>query len=323
MKALINNTLLRQSQPKSKAYDVWDTKLTGFILRVLPSGRKVYRCEYARGKRITIGDTNLFTSAQARDKAKEILGQAASGKDPRSKKANGDQLTLSKFIATIYAHWLSANRKDPKPDLDRLNANFAEEFGAKKLTELSVLAIEKWRNKRLSKVKPATVNRDVGILKAALSRAKEWEILQENPLKNLKPLKLDQNDIVRFLSPDEEQRLRAVLDEREDKMRQERESGNRWRQQRDYPLLAPMLDKQFADYLKPMVLLAINTGIRRGELFNLTWDKVDLKSAILTITGDQAKSRKTRHIPLNSEALSALKIWSAQSDNNTPLVFPK
>jgi len=58
MKKLIGNSLLAQLKPAEKAYDIWDSRLTGFILRVLPSGSMVYRCEYGRGKRMTLGRTS-------------------------------------------------------------------------------------------------------------------------------------------------------------------------------------------------------------------------------------------------------------------------
>jgi len=71
-----------------------------------------------------------------------------------------------------------------------------------------------------------------------------------------------------------------------------------------------------------MVLLSMNTGLRQGELFNLTWENIHFKQAQLTIGGAQAKSGKTRHIPLNSAALKLLTTWYDQAGDTTGLIFP-
>lgn len=70
-----------------------------------------------------------------------------------------------------------------------------------------------------------------------------------------------------------------------------------------------------------MVLVSMNTGVRRGELFQLTWQCVDFSHAQIKVVGKTAKKLKTRYIPLNKEALDVLKGWHAQQDKHDGLVF--
>ena len=83
----------------------------------------------------------------------------------------------------------------------------------------------------------------------------------------------------------------------------------------------PLMDGRYTDYLEPLVVLALNTGLRRGELFNLEWADINLKGRLLTVQGGGAKSGQTRHIPLNEEAFGVLVAWRNQAAGNS-LVFP-
>jgi integrase len=320
MKAVIGNALLSQLKPQSKEIDIWDTKLTGFILRVKPNGKMIYRCEYARGKRITIGSVGVLTPMQARDRAKEILADAVRGVEP--KKKNTTFNTLKIFIENEYYQWVKTHKKRGDETIIRIKKHFFNMFGAKQLSEITPILVEKWRSKRLGDgIKPVTLNRDIATIKGALSKAVEWGFIDSSPLAKLKPLKVDAISKVRFLDKAEESRLREVIDVREQKLRISRESSNEWRQKRNYELKPSFINLSFVDYMKPMILLSINTGLRRGELLNLAWENINLSLGTLTIIGEHAKSGKTRHVPLNQEALNTLKNWLEQSGIKTGLVF--
>jgi integrase len=77
----------------------------------------------------------------------------------------------------------------------------------------------------------------------------------------------------------------------------------------------------FTDHLKPMVLLALNTGMRRGEIFNLQWSHLDLPRTMLKVEGSGTKSVRTRYIPLNDDALTVLSAWRDQTEGEN-FIFP-
>jgi integrase len=229
--------------------------------------------------------------------------------------------TLRTFIDEEYAPWANENIRTATATVARLKAGFGEHLD-KKLGELTPWIIEKWRTARLKAgAKPATVNRDLDDLKSSLNKAVAWALLDANPLAGVKRSKIDAARSPRFLSADEETRLRQALDDREERIRRERDSANAWRAGREYNLLPDLRQCAFADHLKPLVLLSLQTGMRRGELFQLTWLSVGLVADLITVHGATAKSGTTRHIPLNSEALAVLRDWREQTGLSAGLVF--
>ena len=101
-----------------------------------------------------------------------------------------------------------------------------------------------------------------------------WGQLKVHPLAAVKPYRLDSKRIVRFLSEAEEKQLRGALTNRDDIRRAERDSANGWRRDRGYAEWPAF--GTYTDHLTPLVLLALNTGMRRGELFHLRWGDVSI-----------------------------------------------
>jgi integrase len=322
MQGLIGNSLIKQLRPAAKPFEVRDTRVKGFLLRVQPSGVMTYYAEYGRGKRITLGRSEVLTPDKARQRAKDILAGAQFGEDPMEERRVAKTHTLRGFIEEEYAPWAEANIRTAAATVARLKTSFAEHLD-KKLVDLTPWIIEKWRAGRLKDgAKPATVNRDLDDLKSSLTKAVAWDVIEANPIASVKRSKTDGSRSARFLSADEEARLRRALDDREERIRRERDSANAWRDERQYELLSDLRADAFADYLKPLVLVSLQTGMRRGELFALIWQSVDLEAARITVHGATAKSGTTRHLPLNSEALAVLRGWHEQAANKAGLVFP-
>ena len=77
-----------------------------------------------------------------------------------------------------------------------------------------------------------------------------------------------------------------------------------------------MPEGAYADHLNPVVLLAMNTGLRRGELLALDWSDINLQARMLTVRRENAKSGKQRHVPLNAEAMTVLLQWKSQGNGS-------
>jgi integrase len=318
MKENITADFVKKLKPKPKPYEIWDTEIKGFIVRVQPSGLKTFLVEYARHRRISIGQASAISAADARKEAGKRIADFIKGSDPMEAKRAGRTHTLESFIADKYKEWAEANMKHSKEALRKI-ASFYGEFGNKRLTDITAWGLEKYRSGRLKNVSASTVNREMDTLRAALNKAVQWGILKTNPMTTVKRSKVDSNQNVRYLSPEEDKRLHDALDAREAKRRENREKFNAWRRERGYKEFKAY--GTFTDHLKPMVLLALNTGMRRGELFNLKWTDVNFVGRIVTVVGRTAKSMQTRHIPLNDEAFETVQKWYEQR-KNSELVFP-
>lgn len=323
----LSNSTVSALRPEAARYEVTDSEIPGLKLRVSPSGAMTYALIYRNleGKKVryTIGRHGAITPAQARKLALAKLAQVRLGEDPQEEKRQRRRQaaipTLGDFIEKQYLPWFKSHYKgrSTKSTLDQF-----ESLHSDRLDQLTAWKLEKWRKGKLdSGIKPGTCNRHLAALKAALSRAVEWGLLTDNPAAGLKSLKEDDRAIVRYLSADEEKRLRAAMIARDDRLREGRRSGNAWRQARGYESL-PTKDDGHPDHLTPMVLLSINTGMRQGEVFNLVWPDVDLSRAMIAVRGATAKSGKTRHIPLNTEALDVLQSWRRQRPDASGYVFP-
>jgi integrase len=317
MRAVIGPKLLssKVAQRAKKPFEIYDSRLPGFTLRIQPSGVRSYYARFGRNRRIALGKVGTLLPEEAREKCQKVLGNVAHGRHPLHG-LEGDGLTLGQFIKETYRPWVTANRvRTATNTLEKLHRHFRTWF-SEPLTAITIERLESWKSRRLnSGCKPTTLLRDLFTLSSVLSRAAKLGHLKENPIRRVDKPRFDRRPRVRFLDHVEETRLRDVLRARDMEMCGARESANAWRQERDRELL-PTLPR-FGDHLTPAVLLSMNTGLRRGEVLKLRWTSIDFEGRLLTIDGGNAKSRQTRHVPLNDEAVSVLKSWREQVAGTT------
>ena len=136
----------------------------------------------------------------------------------------------------------------------------------------------------------ATVVRYLAALSHALSVAvKEWAWLDDSPMRKVRKPK-ESRGRVRFLSEIERKALLEACQQSENK------------------------------YLYTIVVLALSTGMRRGEIINLKWDDINTKDSYLIL--HETKNGERRRIPLTSHALECIKEMDKVRRIDTPLLFP-
>jgi integrase len=334
MRAKITKRLVESLEPAKKLYAVRDTELAGFMLRVSPSGRRTWLFDYRNeaGRRLSykLGNYPGLQPEGARLLAQEAAGKVASRIDVQAEKktarVEADRAkvaTLGAFIEHRYGPWAVTHLRRGDIAVARLKADFPK-WQDDPLSTLNAWKLESWRRDRLKAgTKPVTLNRQLDTLRAALKKAVEWGVITVHPLAGLKRLKVDDDERVRFLSAAEENRLRDALVKRETNLRDARDRFNEWREKRHKAVLPSRRDA-FVDHVRPLVILALNTGLRRGEMFALRWSDISFESAMLTVRAAASKSGDSRRVPLNTEAAGVLAAWRKQSTDRAAdaLVFP-
>ena len=149
-------------------------------------------------------------------------------------------------------------------------------FGSKYLQEITPFLVRQYQGKRRKEktfkktlVSVAYVNRELACLKCMFGLAMEGDYVAQNPVKKVK-FEKENNSRTRFLEKEELKKLLECCDSR----------------------------------LRPIVLLAVNTGMRKAEIQNLKWREVDFHRGFITLL--RTKNGEVRNVPLNQTAKEAL-----------------
>ncbi|ATS89985.1 integrase [Xanthomonas citri pv. fuscans] len=173
---------------------------------------------------------------------------------------------------------------------------------ALKMAAVTSTAVSAWRDRRLKEVTGGTVNREIDVLSTVFNHARrEWGINVENPIPHVRrPEKARARD--RRLSAEEERYLFAAMEEGE-----RREDGTFGSGARN-------------PWLAPVVKLAIETAMRRGELLALRWEHVDLKRCTAHLP--DTKNGDPRTVPLSTQAVTLLRGLREGAEEDAERVFP-
>ena len=151
-------------------------------------------------------------------------------------------------------------------------------FADRLLSRIGPREVARYQAERAAKVSPASVNRDLAVLKNMFSKAVEWGFAVDNPVKRVKMLR-ETGRRERFLTHEE----------------------------------AEMLLTECSAWLRPIVTVALHTGMRRGELLGLTWRDVDFHVGCIVLDPEGTKSGRGRKIPMNRTVCNSLEELRGQT----------
>ena len=257
--------LLKGDSAVSKKKQRWNYGFGAVYSRITAQGKKRWYIDYKLGgKRIR----QVVNAAQTRADAVFVLQEkvAASFSDSHNLKRRIKKLKFSEFAEIYLDDYAKTNKKSWMDDKYRIEANMNPFFGEYYLKDISPLIIERYKTERLkSGVTKSTVNRELTIMKKMFNLAIDWKLAKDNPFSKVKLFSEKDTQKERILTKEEEERLLA----------------------------------ESPDYLRSILTVALNTGMRRGEILNLKWSQVDFERGIIRV--ERTKSGKNRLIPINND----------------------
>jgi integrase len=289
-------------------FTVWDDAITGFGVRVRPTGAKsyvvVYRAGAGRGapvRRYTIATVGKIAPERARARAKVILGFVAHGHDPADQKTTERGTpTVAELADRFMAEHVEAKRKagTAKFYRDILDRIVKPEVGTTKADKLTRFQVGRLHSSLAET--PFQANRMLAVVGSMYAFAARAGIVPEamNPARRIDKFKESRRE--RFLTNEELERLGSAIREAET-------TGIPWTVDESSPTAKHVPKAKRFTKIAPSAAAALRlllfTGCRLREILDLRWDNVDLERGCLFLP-DSKSGRKT--VILNAPALAVL-----------------
>lgn len=185
-----------------------------------------------------------------------------------------------------YKETVTPTKRGAGPEQYRIKTLLSHSFAQVALNKLSPATIARYRDDRLKLVQSGTVRRELAIVQHCFEVAKkEWG------------LPITTNPVQQITVPEAQKPRERRLEDNESNILASAASASAW-------------------YLQPLISLAIETGMRRGELLSIRWKDVDLSGPTIRIL--KTKNGHPRTIPLTPKAVEILSLLERKDDR----VFP-
>lgn len=201
-----------------------------------------------------------------------------------------ESTTLGQLLER-YQREISPSKRGSVQEIQRLDVLRRHDLAYRTMIGLSQQDIASFRDERLQSVAPSTTVRELAILSHVLEVAiRDWGLPLARNVVKLVRRPVIRNERSRRLSGDEEQRLLDGCD-----------AGK-------------------VAFFKTIVILAIETGMRRGEILGLNWSDISHNRRVISLT--MTKNGSGREVPLSQRAFDALMDWKVLAATDAPKVFP-
>ncbi len=307
---VITERLVSRLQPRKKKYEISCSSLRGFMLRVLPSGKKVYFARVRHGGKDTrqrIGLASEIPFDEARRLAGDLLARAMATSRPRvgaSHRASVEAPDTSPYVRDFTRRFVDGHvRIAIKPATARryelaLKNHILPRFGSVRLAAITREDVETWVGSYTDK--PQAARCAWQVLSCLFGKAIQWDALPANHLIPTRGVRTKQPKVRdRFLTADERARIEVVIQQGLDTPRNQ-PGGLHW---------------AIAYAIRTLAL----TGMRSSEVYSLSWERVDMARRSFRLPD----SKTGQKVVSFSEEVRELLIEVARlGDGRSKWVFP-
>lgn len=213
----LTKTVVDAAMPQSTDYELRDTVIPGFLLKVTPTGRKVFMLQYrtnaGQRRKPAIGQFGEITVEQARFIAQDWLADVRKGKDPSADKAAARQApTVREFCTKFIEDYskLKNSKSTVKSNQGYIDRYILPAFGSKKVRDVTRVDITDLMTKM--KGMPVTANRSLSCLRKMFNMAEVWGYRDDgtNPCRHVP--KYPESGKTRLITDEEMVALFSYLD---------------------------------------------------------------------------------------------------------------